>query len=97
MEWRCLLASPFFGLTPEYRASVFDQIHQIVFHGKGGYDHTTVYEMPVWLRNYTFRKISDFYEKEKEEYEKAKGRQKATVPKGPGVRRTPTYNTKARK
>jgi hypothetical protein len=53
--------------------------------------------MPVWLRNYTYRKISDFYEKEKEEYEKAKGKQKASIPKGPSVRRTPSYSTKARK
>lgn len=86
----------FFGLTPEYRAALFDQIHQIVFHGKGGYDHDTIYAMPIWLRNYTYRKISDFYEKEKEEMDKAKGKQKANFARGPGVRRTPTYSTKAR-
>ena len=87
---------PFFGLTPEYRASFFDQIHQIVFHGNGGYDHDTVYAMPVWLRNYTYRKIAEHYEKEKEEMDKARGKQKSSTPRGPNIKRPPTYSTKAR-
>ena len=41
---------------------MFDQIHEIVFHGKGGYDWNTVYNMPIWLRNFTFKKIKQFYE-----------------------------------
>ena len=32
--------------------------------------------MPIWLRNFTFKEINDFYEKEKEEYEKASGIEK---------------------
>jgi hypothetical protein len=55
----------FFGLTfknvVEFRLSVFNQIHEIVFHGKGGYDYDTIYNMPIWLRNYTFNKIKDWY------------------------------------
>ena len=27
--------------------------------------------MPIWLRQFTFNKINDFYKKEAEEYEKA--------------------------
>jgi len=53
--------------------------------------------MPIWLRNYTYRKIADHYEKEKEEMDKARGKQKANFAKGPNVQRTPTYTTKARK
>jgi hypothetical protein len=52
----------FFGLTPNYRLSVFNQIHDIVFHGKGGYTWETIYNMPIWLRNFTFNKINEFYE-----------------------------------
>ena len=33
-----------------------------MFHGKGGYDYYTVYNMPVWLRKFTFKQIADFYE-----------------------------------
>ena len=56
----------FFGLTPKYRQNVFSQIHEIVFHGKGGYDWHTIYNMPIWLRNFTFKKIEEWYKKEEE-------------------------------
>jgi hypothetical protein len=66
----------FFGLTPKLapklRKNLFTQIHEIVFHGKGGYDWNTVYNMPIWLRNYTFSLINEHYEKEKKAYEDAK-------------------------
>lgn len=51
--------------------AVFTQIHEIVFHGKGGYDWATVYAMPIWLRRFTFSKIEDFYRQEAEHTEKA--------------------------
>ena len=54
----------FFGLTPSYRLSVFTQIHEIVFHGKGGFDYDTVYNMPIWLRRFTFEKMKEYYEEE---------------------------------
>ena len=84
----------FFGLTPTYRANLFSQIHEIVFHGKGGYDFDTVYSMPIWLRNFTFRKIQEFYEKQNAEYEKTNN--KKTLSQSNTVKK-PTYSTKARK
>jgi len=60
----------FFGLTQEYRPYLFSEIHEIVFHGNGGYDWDTVYNMPVWLRKFTFNKIKEYYIKQKEETEK---------------------------
>ena len=80
----------FFGLTPTYRVSVFSRIHEIVFHGKGGYDYDTVYNMPIWLRNFTFQKMNEFYEKEAEEMKKAKGKGSGKIPKGPAIRK-PSY------
>jgi hypothetical protein len=68
----------FFGLTSkiaqEFRKSVFDQIHQIVFHGKGGYDWETVYNMPIWLRKYTFKLIKDHYDEEVKQIESSKSK-----------------------
>ncbi len=56
----------FFGLTseivPQVRANIFTQIHEIIFHGNGGYDWETVYNMPVWLRRFTFNKLREYYE-----------------------------------
>lgn len=58
----------FFGLTseviPHLRASLFHQIHEIVFHGQGGYDWETVYNMPIWLRKFTYNKLREYYEKQ---------------------------------
>jgi len=56
----------FFGLTPEYRQNLFSQIHEIVFHGQGGYDWDTIYNMPIWLRNFTFKKLEEWYQKQEE-------------------------------
>lgn len=64
------LGLPFFGLTtniaPQIRMQLFSQIHEIVFHGKGGYSWDIVYNMPIWLRNFTFKKIQEWYNKESE-------------------------------
>ena len=74
----------FFGLTsnaaPIARSNLFTQIHEIVFHGKGGYDWDTIYNMPRWLRQFTFNKINDFYKKESEVNENAsKGKNSNTL------------------
>jgi len=83
------LEFPFFGLTPDYRAYLFNQIHEIVFHGKGGYSFETVYNMPIWLRKFTFKSIQEFYKKEQEEVSK--------VSKSPSLPKVPSYTAKARK
>lgn len=74
----------FFGLTsdiaPQARAAIFTQIHQIVFHGKGGYDWHTIYNMPIWLRKFTFKQIQNFYDEEKAAVEsQSKGGNAKTV------------------
>ena len=59
-----LLISTFFGLSSKeassVRQSIFRQIHNIVYHGNGGYNWTTIYNMPIWLRKFTFKEIQDF-------------------------------------
>ena len=63
--------SNFFGLTQEYRFLLFKQIHEILFYGRGGYDYDTVYNMPVWLRNITFKFIQDSINQESEAKQEA--------------------------
>jgi hypothetical protein len=64
------LGLTFFGLTPKYREHVFSRVHEIVFYGQGGYNWDTVYEMPIWLRKFTFNKLKEFYDKEQEAVDK---------------------------
>ena len=66
-RWISPLPQIFFGLTSEnaaeFRSLLFKQIHEIVFYGNGGYDWPTVYNMPIWLRNFTFQQIMAHFEK----------------------------------
>ncbi len=88
----------FFGLTQDYRLFLFKQIHEIVFHGNGGYDWDTVYNMPLWLRRTTFNLLKEHYDKEKEEADKQqnmlnnKGKNEIARP---NITSTPDYTTKA--
>jgi|TARA_R110000796_G_scaffold137381_1_gene253448 hypothetical protein len=43
---------------------LFTQIHEILFLGKGGYDFETVYNMPIWLRKFTFSRMENYYNEE---------------------------------
>lgn len=64
------LGLDFFGLTQtnvaEHRLNLFKEIHEISFHGQGGYEWETVYNMPVWLRKFTYNSMFDFYKKKSE-------------------------------
>jgi len=70
------LGLTFFGLTlesaKEYRAIFLTQIHEICFYGQGGYSWPVVYNMPIWLRRFTFKKIQAHYDRQNEEAEKSK-------------------------
>lgn len=106
---RFQLLLTFFGLTQTYRISLFAQIHEIVFHGNGGYDWHTVYNMPIWLRNFTFKKMKEHYDKEAAEMKKAQGKTSTgnTVINSEGkveapqhlktAKKSPTYTAKASK
>ena len=91
----------FFGLTfdtaTETRAAIFKQIHQIVFHGKGGYDWHTVYNMPIWLRRFTFIEIQKFYQEEKDAVENQGKSGSKTVVGADGKIKAPEYLSQAKK
>ena len=91
----------FFGLTfdtaAETRAAIFKQIHQIVFHGKGGYDWHTVYNMPIWLRRFTFIEIQKYYQEEKESMENQGKSGSKTVIGTDGKIKAPEYLSKAKR
>ena len=83
----------FFGLTfdiaAQVRAALFKQIHEIVFHGKGGYDWNTIYNMPVWLRKFTFTQIQNYYKEEQEAFKNQGKKGNQTVINSDGTIKTP--------
>ena len=79
--------------------ALFNQIHEIVFHGQGGYDYDTVYNMPIWLRKFTFNKIKEWYDKSKDNTNEdswVSGVAKDNAAKNKKIK-PPTYVTKASK
>lgn len=87
--------STFFGLTidivPQARKNLFKQIHEIVFHGKGGYDWNTVYNMPIWLRKFTFHELNKFYEEESKAYSKSSSDGKTNLVDSSGNVNVPAF------
>ena len=93
--YRFPLESTFFGLTSEYRGLLFTQIHDLVYHGNGGFIHSEVYNMPIWMRRYHIQKINDFNKKQQEEREKQETQQSNTNPIAkPNIKPSSTYNFK---
>ena len=95
------LGLTFFGLSnenvAEVRISIFTQIHQIVFHGKGGYDWHTVYNMPIWLRRFTYNEMLKYYEEEKNQTQnKSNSPGTKTVIGADGKIKSPEYLSKAK-
>ena len=50
-----------------------------MFHGQGGYDYTAVYNMPLWLRKFTFTKIQEYYDKQNEQVKAASKKGNSTT------------------
>jgi|TARA_R110001632_G_scaffold99106_1_gene205806 hypothetical protein len=65
----------------------------MIFHSKGGYDFYTIYNMPIWLRKFTFSEINNYYSDEKKEYENAKNGSKGnkTLVSADGKVNTPAF------
>ena len=85
----------FFGLTPQYRQVLWTQIHDLVYHGGGGFIHSEVYNMPTWLRRFHIGKINEFIEKQNEEQRKAQGNEQIGDDKrvlGPNINPNNVYN-----
>jgi len=59
----------FFGLGPNYRPQIYDQIFDLMYYGNMGFNFTELYNMPVFLRNYYYRKLVDVKKKEKERHD----------------------------
>ncbi len=80
---------------------MFKQIHEIVFNGQGGYDWNTIYNMPIWLRRFTYETLREHYEKQNEAAEKQQNmlnnKNSKEVSRPNIAPKQPTYTAKAPK
>ena len=72
------------------------EVHDLVYHGHGGFSYTEVYNMPVQYRKYHIQKINEHVEKLNEAQEKAQGKaQNINSPAKPNIPQA-DISTKAR-
>jgi len=73
-------------------------VHDLVYHGGGGFIHSEVYNMPTWMRRFHINKINEHVKKENEQMEKAQGNatnpNPSNIARGPNVTPSSTYNFK---
>jgi hypothetical protein len=89
------LTLTFFGLTPRYREHIFTRLHEIVFHGNGGYDWDTVYNMPIRYRDFIYNQIRDHFEKQAKDAEKHQQSMKSKTAQTAKPASKPTYTAKS--
>lgn len=68
-RWILELIPTFFGLSPNYKPILHNQIFELVYYGKGGFNWNDIYNMPVWLRNFYYKKIDETLTKQKKAQE----------------------------
>lgn len=76
----------FFGLTLEYRKQFYQEIHDLVYYGNGGFIYSEVYNMPIHIRRYHIHLISETHKKQNEETNKVNQSMKEANNKIPGIR-----------
>ena len=65
-----------------------------MYHGNGGFIHSEVYNMPIWMRRYHIQKINEHNEKQQELIDKQNGKSNVGdgKVKGPNITPSSTYN-----
>jgi len=50
---------------------VYNEVHDLTYHGGGGFTYSEVYNMPIYLRRYSIRRVNKHLEEKKEAQENA--------------------------
>jgi len=78
------LGLTFFGLTPDYKKIVLDEVLLLCYHSQGGFTHDEVYNMPIRYRRYYLQKLGEMIEKQQEEMNKKLNLNSGTETPQPG-------------
>ena len=59
----------------------------MIYYSNGGFNHSDVYDMPVYLRNFYYTKLTDAKKAEQKEAEKMKNQAKPSGVSRPSIPR----------
>ena len=76
MWWRFQSPFDFFGLPPEYKLQIHEEIFQLILHSKGGFTFGDAYNLPIYLRSFYLKRLQTFYKQEAAELTKELNRHK---------------------
>lgn len=65
--FRSRLPQTFFGLRPESRPLIHEEIFSVCYYGNGGFTHDQVYTMPIYLRKFYLQMIKKVIEQSKKQ------------------------------
>jgi len=68
------LDQTFFGYNKEDRPILHDKLFELLWAGEGRWDWNTIYNMPIFLRNFWIRKLNKIYDIKKQATVKAQQR-----------------------
>ena len=77
--WRFRLRRTFFGLSSKYMENIYEQFFFLKYYG--GWSFIEAYNLPVGLRTWFVKRLSDQMEKEKQAMEKAQSKGRRGAPK----------------
>lgn len=66
-----LLQPTFFGLTPEYKLFLYEQLFDLCYYTQGAFSFNEAYELPIFLRNFYYKRLAEIKRKENENNEKS--------------------------
>ena len=59
----------------------------MLYFSEGGFTHSELYSMPVYLRNFYYRELLNIKKEEKKQMDKASKKSKTTIPNIPNYKR----------
>lgn len=54
----------------QYRKSFLEEVHDLCFHGQGGFTYHDVYSLPILRRKFHLKRVADHYEQQRRQMEK---------------------------
>ena len=72
--WISHWLSDFFGLKLEHKKVIHQNIFTILYHSNGGFTHSDVYNLPIYLRDFYLNEIIEVKKKESEEMKKSQSK-----------------------
>ena len=48
-----------FGRTPEYKVVVHQEVFALCYNSNGGITHADAYHMPIWMRHFYLKQLTD--------------------------------------